>query len=127
MSHNEDNFKVALVYYACPICGSKADESIVMNQKLTKTEASKVERMDKRIVGISYKACEKCASKKDEMWFITCHTINNDHIGFKYCGIKHTSDFKNYVKDYINKTANGVEFALCDEETFDDIIHSNDN
>lgn len=127
MDSIKDNFKVALVYHACPICGSKADESVIMNQKLTKKEADKVAELDHKIIGLSENACEECVNRKDEMFFVTCHKTNNNHIKFKYCGIKHTSDFKNEIKDYINTTKNGVEFVVCDEETFDAIIHSNDN
>lgn len=127
MAVDKDNFKVGLVYYICPICGAKADEAIVMNQKLTKREADKIAEMNHKCVGFSNKACDKCASRKDEMFFITCHETNNDRIRIKYCGVKHTSSFKDDVKDYICKTENGVEFVVCDEKTFNSIIHCNDN
>lgn len=33
---SKDNFNVAIVNYACPICGKIADSNVIMNKELSK-------------------------------------------------------------------------------------------
>ena len=40
-----NNFEVALVKLACPVCDKEVEEQIIMNQKLTPKEAAKIKAM----------------------------------------------------------------------------------
>ena len=55
-----DKFKVGIVNYACPVCGKVADSQIIMNTKLTKKEADKIQQMHNKTIGFSDKPCKEC-------------------------------------------------------------------
>ena len=53
----EDIVGVALVHYACPICGKPMEDhnAILMNKILTKTRANAVNKLNGKCIGISRK------------------------------------------------------------------------
>lgn len=55
-----DTFKIGIVNYACPVCGKVADSQIIMNTKLTKKEADKIEQINNKTIGFSKHFCKEC-------------------------------------------------------------------
>lgn len=55
-----DKLKVGIVNYACPVCGKVADSQIIMNTKLTKKEADKIQQMHDKTIGFSKHLCKEC-------------------------------------------------------------------
>lgn len=116
-----DNFEVALVNYACPICGDIADSNIVMNSKLTKKYAEEVRKVHNKTIGWSKNACDKCAAHKDDcVYVIEIDTDksnpDNPYRTGMYWGIR--KDFPLFVEhpEYILKIENGVQYCFIDKE-----------
>ena len=62
---------VALTNLVCPICGKVCDNQIILNTKLTFSEAKKVEALHGQNVGFSEKPCEECSeAMKEAVMFI---------------------------------------------------------
>jgi len=57
---NESNLGVALTKELCVVCNKEVDGAIVMNTRLTKSMANKVEEMHGKVVGLSDKPCPEC-------------------------------------------------------------------
>lgn len=117
----KDTFSVAIVNYACPICGRVADSAIVMNQRLTKKDAEKVKELNNKTIDWSETACEECASHKDECIYIIEIDVeksepNNPYRTGIYWGV--CKDFDLFVDhpEYILKTKDGVQFCFMDKE-----------
>lgn len=118
---SEDTFGVAMVNYACPICGKIVDNAIIMNQRLTKKDAEKVKELNNKTMDWSENACEKCASYKDEHIYIVeidakkSKPNNPYHTGI-YWRVR--KDFDLFVDnpEYILKTKNGVQYCFMDKE-----------
>jgi len=51
---------VALTKKLCVVCNKELDGEIVMNTRLTKSMAEKVEKLHGQVVGFSDKPCPKC-------------------------------------------------------------------
>ena len=64
----ENKLGTAIVKYVCPICGQIDEDAsaIVMNTRLTKADAKKVEEMHNKIVGYSDKPCKECQKILDQ-------------------------------------------------------------
>lgn len=119
----EDIIGVALVHYACPICGREMDDdsAILMNQKLTKKAAKEVNELNGKCVGFSNKACDECASHKDDCIYIIeideeKSEPNNLCRTGKYWGV--IKDFSLFVEhpEFILETDNGVKYCFMTEE-----------
>lgn len=119
-----DNFKVAMTYRMCPICGTKMDGEIIMNSKLTKKAAKQVEELDGKIVGISENVCDKCLKHKDDVIYII--RKHSEFLGPSgiYIGCNPDSKFFKDNEKFIVTSKNGVKFMYVDSETFD-LITSN--
>lgn len=50
----------ALVYEACPVCGKKCNEHIIINRVLTEKYAQKIEDLHNKCVGYAEKPCDEC-------------------------------------------------------------------
>ena len=46
---------VAMIYHACPVCGNKHDEQILIHKRLRD-----LSKMDKQVVGYSKDPCKQC-------------------------------------------------------------------
>lgn len=57
---------IALVKEACPLCGAAEDGPIVMNTRLSKRMAEKVEAMHGKVVGYMDKPCKTCQNLLDQ-------------------------------------------------------------
>ena len=57
---NNKDLGVALVKEACFVCAAIYDGSIVMNTRLSPTQAKKVEELNGQVVGYLPEPCEKC-------------------------------------------------------------------
>lgn len=119
----EDIIGVALVHYACPICGREMDDdsAILMNQKLTKKAAKEVNELNGKCVGFSNKACNECASHKDDCIYIIeidkeKSEPNNLYRTGRYWGI--VKDFSLFVEhpEFILETDNGVKYCFMTKE-----------
>lgn len=119
-----DNFKVAMTYRICPICGAKMDSEIVMNTKLTKKAAKQVEELNGKIVGISENVCDECLKHKDDVIFIV--KKHTDFVGPSgtYIAVKSNSEFFKDKEEFIITSKNGAKFVYIDSEVFD-LITSN--
>lgn len=56
----DDKFQVALTKLACPVCGTPQNGDLVMNTRLTTTDAEKVKAMHQQVVGYMKEPCDKC-------------------------------------------------------------------
>lgn len=56
----DDTLGVALVKEACSLCGKVEDGPIVMNTRLTKSNAEKVEAMHGQVIGYMPEPCDTC-------------------------------------------------------------------
>lgn len=120
---NEDIIGVALVHYACPICGREIDDdnAILINQKLTKKAAEEVNELDGKCVGFSNKACDECTSRKDDCIYVIeideeKSKPNNLCRTGKYWGV--IKDFPLFVDhpEFILETDNGVKYCYMDNK-----------
>lgn len=119
----EDIIGVALVHYACPICGREMDDdsAILMNQKLTTKAAKEVNELNGKCVGFSSKACDECTSYKDDCIYVIeideeKSEPNNLCRTGKYWGV--IKDFSLFVEhpEFILETDNGVKYCFMTEE-----------
>ena len=64
----EKKFAASVVKYVCPICGQIDEDAsaIVMNKRLTKAYAKKVEDMHDKVIGFSDKPCKECQKILDQ-------------------------------------------------------------
>jgi hypothetical protein len=99
---SDSKLGVALVKYICPICGNINEEAsaIVMNSRLSRPMAEKVEAMNGQVVGFSEKPCKECQKYIDQGAFfvIGCDVDKTDDMNNPYrsghlVGIKKTSEF----------------------------------
>lgn len=61
-----DNFGVALVKRACPVCGKLQNGEIIINTRLTKSAANKVKDLHDKCVGFSEEPCDECKGLLNE-------------------------------------------------------------
>lgn len=119
----EDVIGVALVHYACPICGREIDDdsAILMNQKLTKKAAKEINELNGKCVGFSNKACNECASHKDECIYVIeineeQSTSTSPYRTGKYWGVvKNWALFIDHP-EFILETDNGVKYCFMTKE-----------
>lgn len=118
---SEDTFGVAMVNYACPICGRIANSAIAMNSRLTKKCAKEVKELHNKVVGWSEVACEECASHKDECIYVIeidkeKSEPNNLYRTGNYWGLH--KDFALFIDhpEYVLKTKDGVQYCFMDKE-----------
>jgi hypothetical protein len=64
--NKDETLGVALVKEACPLCGAVEDGPIVMNTRLSKPMAKKVEAMHGKVVGYMDKPCTECQKLLDQ-------------------------------------------------------------
>ena len=112
---SDSKLGVAMVKYACPICGQVKEElsAIVMNTLLTESMAKKVEDMHDQVVGIAEKPCKECQSYIDQGAFFIIgidsdktEDMSNPYRTGHLVGIKKTSEFyKNLPDEYKKKDA----------------------
>jgi len=107
-----DKLGVAIIKYACPICGEVKEElsAIAMNTKLTEKYAKKVEAMHNQVVGYSDKPCKECQSYIDKGAFfvIGCDMEKTDDMSNPYrsghlVGIKKESNFYQHLPEEYKK------------------------
>lgn len=119
----EDVIGVALVHYACPVCGKEMDDDnvILMNQKLTKKNAKEVNELNGKCIGFSNNACDECASHKDECVYIIeineeQSTPTSPYRTGKLWGI--VKDWPLFVDhpEFILETDNGVKYCFMTKE-----------
>lgn len=118
---SKDNFEVALVNYACPICCKPAGNSIIMNSRLTEKDAKKIKELNNKTVDWCENACDECTAHKDDCIYVIeidsdKSESNNPYRTGMYWGIR--KDFPLFVErpEYILKTKNGVQFCFMDKE-----------
>lgn len=115
-----DNFKVSLVKYMCPICGGVAEEAIVTNTRLTKGAASKVERLNGKVIGFSDHACKKCSEYKDKVVFFIEIDLEKSpseevyRIG-QVVGVRNDAPLIAYLSKYIRSLKDGTRFCFIDK------------
>lgn len=115
----EDVVGVALVHYACPVCGKEMDDdnAILINQKLTAKNAKEVNELNGKCVGLSRNACDECASHKDDVVYVIeideekSDPINPYRTG-KLWGIVKDWPFFVDHPEYILETDNGVKYCF---------------
>lgn len=115
MSKEDKKIGVAIVKYACPICGEviEDDTAIVMNSRLSYSMAQKVEAMNGQVAGYSDKPCKNCQKwiDKGAFFVIGCDADKTDDMSNPYrtghlVGIKKTSEFyKHLPEEYKKKDA----------------------
>lgn len=119
----EDILGVALVHYACPICGKPMENhsAILMNEILTKTRADAVNKLNGKCIGFCNTACDECASHKDECVYIIeideeQSTPTSPYRTGKYWGI--VEDWPLFIDhpEFILETDNGVKYCFMTEE-----------
>lgn len=62
----EQKLGVALVKELCPACAKEMAGPIVLNKRLNKTAAKKVEEMNGQVVGVADHFCEECQGYADK-------------------------------------------------------------
>lgn len=116
----EDNFGVSLVNYICPICGSVAEEGIIMNSILTEEYAKEVKELHGKNVGYADKCCKECSKYKDDVvFFIGIDESKSDKEPYRtgqIIGIKKESTIVKEVKDFILKLNDGTQYVFIAEE-----------
>lgn len=120
-----DVIGVALTKRICPICRKEMDGEIVMNKRLTKGEAAKVNALNGQVVGFSENACDECAKLKDEAAYIVAideEHSNEERVTFTgpYFGVNKECEFVTRNSKYFNTTKNGVMYTympdtLCEQ------------
>ena len=121
-----NNFEVALVKLACPICGKEVEEQIIMNQKLTPKEAAKIKAMHGKIVGYANKVCDECAKYKDKALFVVeiipeksdMKHLETIYRTGRYLAVLKNCNFYKDAKKAIIKFGDDSEMIFVDEETF---------
>ena len=111
----EKKFGTAIVKYVCPICGQINEDasSIVMNTRLTKADAKKVEEMHNKVVGYSDKPCKECQKILDQDAFFVIgidpeksDDMKNPWRTGHLVGIKKASEFYQHLpEEYKGKNA----------------------
>lgn len=69
MSRLSDNFGVALVKEACPICCKEVDGPIIIGKNNSKTKAKAINDMHGKVVGFAKEPCPKCKELIDNGCF----------------------------------------------------------
>ena len=110
MKEDKSNFEVALVKYACPICGKEEDSAIVINSVLTQKAAEQVKQMNGQVVGYSDKPCKECQEwiDKGAFFVIGIDSEKTDNNSNPYrtghlVGIKKESEFYKHLPDEYKK------------------------
>jgi hypothetical protein len=111
----EKKFGTAIVKYVCPICGQINEDAsaIVMNTRLTKADAKKVEEMHNKVVGYSDKPCKECQKILDQDAFFVIgidpeksDDMKNPWRTGHLVGIKKASEFYQHLpEEYKGKNA----------------------
>lgn len=111
----ENKLGIAIVKYVCPICGQINEDasSIVMNTRLTKADAKKVEEMHNKVVGYSDKPCKECQKILDQDAFFVIgidleksDDMKNPWRTGHLVGIKKASEFYQHLpEEYKGKNA----------------------
>ena len=111
----EKQLGTAIVKYVCPICGQINEDasSIVMNTRLTKADAKKVEEMHDKVVGYSDKPCKECQKILDQDAFFVIgidpeksDDMKNPWRTGHLVGIKKASEFYQHLpEEYKGKNA----------------------
>lgn len=100
--NNEDKFGVAVVKYACPICGKDNEDATatLINRRLTKFCADKVRELNGQCLGFSDKPCKECQSYIDKGAFFVIGidgekttNMRNPYRSGHLVGISKKSDF----------------------------------
>lgn len=120
----EDILGIALVHYACPICGKPMENhsAILMNEILTKKNAKKVNELNGKCIDFCNTACDKCASHKDDAVYVIeideeKSDPRNPYRTGKYWGIVKDWAFFIDHPEFILETDNGVRYCFMTEET----------
>lgn len=101
-TNSEDRFGVALVKYACPICGKVNEDATatLINRRLTKHYADKIRELNGQCVGFSDKPCKECQSYIDKGAFFVIGIdgdkttdMRNPYRSGHLVGISKKSDF----------------------------------
>ena len=111
----EKKLGTAIVKYICPICGQVDEDAsaIVMNTRLTKADARKVEEMHNKVVGYSDKPCKECQKILDQDAFFVIgidpeksDDMKNPWRTGHLVGIKKASEFYQHLpEEYKGKNA----------------------
>lgn len=107
---------VALIKYACPICGQVNEDAtaVALGSKFhDKKNVERVESMHNKIVGFSEKPCKQCQSILDQgaLFIIGIDSEKSDDMSNPYrsghlIGIKRESEFvKHLPEEYQKKDA----------------------
>ena len=121
-----DNLGVALVNYACPICGKTAESGIIMNSLLTETSKKSVENLHDKTVGYADKCCEECSKYKDEVVFFVGidsekSTKQDIYRTGEIAGISRKAPILKQFKDYILTLKDGTKYCFIDEKAGEQI------
>ena len=111
----EKKFAASVVKYVCPICGQVNEDAsvIVMNTRLTKADAKKVEEMQDKVIGFSDKPCKECQKILDQDAFFVIgidpdksDDMKNPWRTGHLVGIKKSSEFYQHLpEEYKGKNA----------------------
>lgn len=119
----ENILGVALVHYACPICGKPMENNsaILMNQKLTVKHAKEVNELNGKCIGFCNTACDECTSHKDECIYVIeideeKSKSNNPYRTGMYWGV--VKDFPLFIDhpEFILETDNEVKYCYMSKD-----------
>lgn len=104
----EKKLGTAIVKYVCPICGQINEDAfaIVINKRLTKADAKKVEEMHDKVIGYSDKPCKECQKILDQDAFFVIgidleksDDMENPWRTGHLVGIKKSSEFYQHLPE----------------------------
>ena len=106
-----DKICSSIVHYICPICCKETNSQVIMNTKLTKSNAEKVKDLHNKVIGFSNKPCEECQKIIDEknvFMIVGIDESKTDNTSNQYrtghiIGINKDSDFYKSLNENITK------------------------
>ena len=108
---------VALTNLVCPICGKVCDNQIIMNTRLTYSEAKKVEELHGQNVDFSEKPCEECSeAMKEAVIFIVVDASKTTDMKTPYrtgeiFGIKYSAvENRGFDKEILEKRVCYIDY-----------------
>jgi hypothetical protein len=100
---SESKLGVALTKLACVVCNKKLDGDILMNTRLTKSMAEKVEAMHGQVTGFADKPCPECLETIGEgIWIIEVNEQLTDDYENPYRTGRQWGVTKDFMEHVVN-------------------------
>lgn len=121
------NIGTALVHELCVVCTKEMNESILINKRLTKSMADKVEAMHQQATGFADKPCPECLEAIGDGAYIIevneqlTEDMSNPYRTGKLWGLKKDfferlfSEDEKMLKRTLEKQACYVPIEVCDQ------------